>query len=67
MSLPLETLWAELLSREPERIAEAWRSLNREEQAAVTAHLIRMTTEDGWVEAQRVSANAALETIHKQQ
>lgn len=63
MSLPLETLWAELLSRQADRVVAAWRSLNPEEQAAVKDHLLRMTTEDGWAESQQMSAAIALEAI----
>ncbi len=63
MALPVEAFWAELLSRQSARIVEAWGTLNAEEQAAVWAHLSRMTTEDDWANSQRVSAAAALDVL----
>lgn len=65
MSLPLETFWAEILSRNPERISTAWNSLNEEEQAVVKKHLRKMSSEEGWTQPQRDSAAAALEVIDK--
>lgn len=59
----LEVFWSDLLSERPMRILSAWVSLNADEQAAVRAHLRRMVTEDGWMDVQRVAAQAALDTI----
>jgi len=56
-------IWSEILSREPQRIRRTFQGLNSEEKITVRVHLIRMTTEDGWHEAQIASAKAALEAI----
>ena len=58
-----EQFWNSLLSREPILIREAWNSLSLEEQQAILAHLVRMTTEEGWAEPQRISAGAALAVL----
>ena len=63
----LELLWNGLLSRRPELILAAWQTLSRKEQHAVYAHLIRMTTEEGWTEPQRISAEAALVVLDAQE
>ena len=63
MTTDPETVWAGLLSREPATVRVAWKQLTREEQVAVSAHLQRMATEDGWSEPQRASAQAALDTL----
>lgn len=63
MVLPVEDFWAELLSREPARILDAWHTLNAEEQAAVWVHLLRMTIEHDWAEPQVVSATTALDAL----
>lgn len=60
---PLETLWANILSRDPQRIHEIWQTLDAEEQDAVYAHLTRMATEEGWTEPQRISAQTALDAL----
>ncbi len=59
----LESLWAHLLSEEPAQIRAAWERLNHEERAAVLAHLETMATEEGWSEAQRLAAQAALDVL----
>jgi hypothetical protein len=60
----LETFWSNMLSGDPELIRAAWQALDNEEQAAVYAHLERMATEkEEWSEPQRLSAQAALDTI----
>ncbi len=64
MTLPLEEFWAEMLSRVPARITAAWHSLNKDEQTAIKAHLTRMCQEDGWLQSQRDSAEAALQVIN---
>jgi len=59
-----ELFWAEILSREPERIQAAYLSLpNVDERAAVYQHLQRMATEEGWQEPQRLSALAGLAAL----
>ncbi len=60
---PLETLWATILSRDPQRIYEIWQTLDVEEQGAIYAHLTRMATEEGWTEPQRISAQTALDAL----
>ena len=62
----LEEFWADLLSRDPERIYTAWESLNDNEQAAIYIHLMQMTSEDDWSEPQRWSAEVALEVLQDQ-
>ena len=59
----LEAIWGMLLSRDPERIRAAWTTLAPAERAAVRDHLARMTTEGGWLEGQRASAQAALDAL----
>ena len=60
---PLEIFWDSILSRQPEKIRLAFEALEVEGQKNVLAHLIRMSTEDGWHPVQRASASAALETL----
>lgn len=60
----LERFWGEILSREPARIQAAMATLeDAEQREGVIAHLRRMTTEEGWLEPQRISAQAALEAL----
>lgn len=60
----VESFWAEMLSREPERIQAAFNSLPQaDEKAAVLAHLNKMVSEKGWAEPQRISAEAALKAL----
>lgn len=59
----LESLWNELLSRQPKRIRRAFASLDPSEQNAVLAHLHRMVSESGWQPEQRASAQAALSAL----
>ena len=64
MSEWIEQFWAEILSRDPDRTRAAYQGLeDAEEQAALVAHLKRMTTEEGWAEPQRVSAERALSAL----
>jgi hypothetical protein len=56
-------IWSEILSRQPERIRRTFQNLNPEEKITVRAHLIRMTTEDGWHEAQIASAQIAMDAL----
>jgi hypothetical protein len=68
-SLPtnkLETLWNDLLSRQPDRIRTAYASLETSERKAVFTHLQRMAAEPGWQPEQRASAMAALQALENQ-
>jgi len=56
-------IWTEILSRNPERIQRAFQTLNTQEKISVRAHLIRMTSEEGWHPGQVQSASTALEAI----
>lgn len=58
-----ENLWDMLLSRQPVMIEQAFTSLESDQQKAVMDHLQRMVAEPGWQPEQRVSAQAALDTI----
>lgn len=60
-----DELWDAILSREPERILEAWSHLDHEEQTSLLAHLECMVAEDGWHPEQVISAQAALDAIRK--
>jgi hypothetical protein len=62
---PLEELWGELLSREPDRVVKAISGLNDADRSAVLAHLQRMVSEPGWHDEQRVSARCALESLEE--
>ena len=62
----LELLWDSLLSRRTTLIRAAWATLSPDEQQAVYAHLRRMTTEEGWTEPQRDSAQVALGVLGRQ-
>lgn len=56
-------IWIELLSRDEHRIRKAFSQLNQAERISARAHLIKMTTEDGWHLEQVRSAQAALDAI----
>lgn len=60
---PIEILWGELLSRQPEKIRAAFIDLSDEERQAVYSHLQRMNNEAGWHIEQQKSAQAALLVI----
>ncbi len=60
---PLEVLWDQLLSRQPDQVRGAFASLNAAEKQHILAHLHRMTAEPGWHAEQRKSARAALEAL----
>ena len=62
-SLNIEDLWDALLSRQPEQVRAAFRSLEPDLQHSVLAHLQRMTSEPGWHLEQRLSAQAALDAL----
>jgi NADH:ubiquinone oxidoreductase subunit E len=59
----LEEFWEELLSRQPERIWEAFSELQESDKEAVLVHLRRMSREEGWHPEQRRSARAALAAL----
>lgn len=59
----LEEFWEELLSRQPQRIREAFSELQESDREAVLAHLRRMSREEGWHPEQRRSARAALAAL----
>ena len=60
-----ESLWDQLLSRQPAQVQAAFASLAPEEQHAVLVHLYRMADEAGWHPEQRLSARAALQALSK--
>jgi hypothetical protein len=60
-----EQFWDNLLSRDPDQIQEAFRSLDIPSRQAVLKHLRDMAFEEGWQPEQRLSAQAALEKIEK--
>jgi hypothetical protein len=64
MSDPIEDFWAEILSRQPERIRMAFATLSGEEKEAILNHLKRMTREPGWHPEQVDSATQALQVLH---
>jgi hypothetical protein len=59
----LEKVWGEILSRRPVRIQRMFLSLDPASQQEVLQHLKRMTTEEGWQEAQITSAQEALNIL----
>jgi hypothetical protein len=59
----LENFWENMLSREPKLIRLAWNTLSAEEQQSVYEHLHDMATGEGWMDAQRESAQAALKVL----
>ena len=65
LSRNLETFWAEILSKDREKILAAMHSLSEEEQRAVVEHLTRMAFETGWSEGQRCRAKNALRLLQE--
>lgn len=59
----LERLWDHLLSREPEKILQAFGELDQAERGLILAHLQCMATEPDWHPAQVRSAQSAIDTI----
>jgi hypothetical protein len=59
----LESLWDNLLSRQPALIQEVFGSLSDEQRQAVWEHLQRMVSEAGWQPEQRISAQSALDVL----
>jgi hypothetical protein len=60
---PLALLWDAVLSRQPRSIQAAYLSLAPAAQTALSAHLQRMVSEEGWHPEQQKSAQAALDAI----
>jgi len=63
---PLELLWDQLLSRQPEQIRAAYNHLSPDEQESVLRHLGRMASEPGWHTEQVLSAQLALQALGDQ-
>ncbi len=63
---PLETLWERLLSRDAELIRNTFEQIAPEDRQTALEHLQRMASEPGWHLEQRLSAQAALETLGNQ-
>jgi len=61
----VEELWDNLLSRDTQLIIAAFNQLTKSEQELVLDHLHKMTKEEGWLSAQKTSAQAALSSIEK--
>jgi hypothetical protein len=64
--IPIEEVWEQLLSRNPERIRKAYSELDPKSQKSVLEHLKKMVIEEGWHPAQRASAQAALQALASQ-
>jgi hypothetical protein len=60
---PLEEVWEDLLSRQPERVRQAFTGLSEVERLTVLEHLRRMVKEAGWHAEQRESARLALKAL----
>jgi hypothetical protein len=65
LSKNLESFWAEILSKDREKILAVIRSLSEDEQQAVVEHLERMAHETGWSEGQRTRAKTALNVLQE--
>ena len=65
-SSTLEKTWDALLSREPDRIREAYQSLAPASQQGVLDHLRKMVSRTGWHPEQVKSANLALKALEKE-
>ena len=59
----LEEIWDDILSRRPARIKRRFDLLDEASRQEVLQHLHKMVTEDGWQEAQILSAQAALKAL----
>jgi hypothetical protein len=67
MREPLEILWEEILSRQPQRIRAAFEGLEEKQKDAILKHLNKMASEDGWDAEQAASAQAALQALEGDQ
>ena len=64
MSDWLDYFWGEILSRDTNRIQTAFEMVTEEkERTTLIKHLYAMTTESGWADPQRISAQSALDSI----
>jgi hypothetical protein len=61
----LQLFWDGILSENSEEVLNAFNSVSEEEQQACLTHLQKMTTEEGWHEAQIRSAQFALNQLTK--
>jgi hypothetical protein len=62
----LDEMWEALLSEDPARIRRVWEDVTDAEAQAILDHLSRMRDEDGWSDAQRAAAAAALQILRDQ-
>lgn len=56
-------IWTELLSRDVARIRKTFSQLTQTEKITARAHLIKMTSEEGWHTEQIKSAQIALDAV----
>ncbi len=61
----LEKFWDNMLSRDPQKILEAFKPLDKHDRQVVLDHLNRMLNEVGWHSEQRDSALAALHALEE--
>jgi hypothetical protein len=61
---PLEKMWGDLLSREPDHVVMAFEKLDPESRINVVKHLKAMVSEKSWHIEQKKSARIALKAIH---
>ncbi|MHC1783353.1 MAG: hypothetical protein AB9891_11480 [Anaerolineaceae bacterium] len=61
-----EQFWDNLLSRDPDKILEAFQSLHVSSRPSVLQHLRVMVTEEGWQLEQIASAQVALAVLQKE-
>jgi hypothetical protein len=59
----IQTLWENILSRNPDLVRTAYRALTPDEQESILAHLKRMAAEPGWHPEQALSAQVAINAI----
>ena len=59
----MEEIWDAILSRNPNKIIMTFRTLSEQDKQNVVHHLNKMSTEDGWLPAQKISADTALKII----
>ena len=60
---PLEILWDNLLSCQPDRVRATFTNLTPSEKKIVLDHLNRMASEPGWHPEQQTSARLALSAL----
>jgi len=60
---PLESLWGDLLSRDPTRVISAFEKIDPHSRLNVIKHLKTMTREKGWHIEQKESARIAAKVI----